>query len=61
MEVKFVPGPGGEETFILARSADRLQKKHAMHEKFSERFEAGLKRLQASAQKGRLKDVAAAT
>ena len=60
VEVKLVPGPGGDETFILTRSADRRAKEHAMHEKFSERLEAGLRRLQAAAQKGRLKDVALA-
>jgi transposase len=57
VEVKLVPGPEGDETFILARSADRRAKEHAMHEKFSQRLEAGLKRLQTAAEKGLLKDV----
>jgi transposase len=56
VEVKLVPGPGGEETFILARSADRRAKERAMHERFSARIEAGLAKLQAAAQSGRLKD-----
>ena len=60
VEVKLASGPGGEETFILARSADRRAKEHAMHEKFTARLEAGLKRLQAAAESGRLKDEAAA-
>ena len=60
VEVKLVPGPDGEETFLLARSADRRQKEQAMHDRFRERFETGLRRLQASAQSGRLKDVAVA-
>jgi transposase len=56
VEVKLVPGPDGAETFILARSADRREKEKAMHERFMERFEAGLTQLQASAEKGRLRD-----
>lgn len=60
VEVKLVPGPDGEETFILARSADRQKKERAMHERFFERFEAGLQRLQRSAESGRLKDAATA-
>lgn len=60
VEVKLVPGPDGAETFLLARSADRRQKEQAMHDRFRERFEIGLRRLQASAQSGRLKDVAVA-
>jgi transposase len=56
VEVKLVPGPDGAETFILARSADRRAKEQAMHEKFTERIELGLKKLQAAAESGRLKD-----
>jgi transposase len=56
VEVKLVPGPESEETFILARSLDRREKEHAMHERFTQRLEAGLQRLQAAAQSGRLKD-----
>ena len=60
VEVKLVPSPDGEETFILARSADRRKKERAMHEKFTERLEVGLKKMQAAAESGRLKDEAAA-
>lgn len=60
VEVKLVPGPDGDETFILARSADRRKKEQAMHERFLERMEAGLTKLQASAETGRLKDEATA-
>lgn len=60
VEVKLVPSPDGEETFILARSADRRAKELAMHEKFAARLEAGLKKMQAAAEAGRLKDEAAA-
>jgi transposase len=56
VEVKLVPGPAGEETFLLARSTDRRAKEQAMHEKFTTRLEAGLKKLQAAAEAGRLKD-----
>jgi transposase len=60
VEVKLVAGPDGNETFILARSADRREKELAMHEKFIVRMEDGLKKLQAAAVSGRLKEVAQA-
>jgi transposase len=60
VEVKLVPSPDGAETFLLARSADRRAKELAMHEKFTVRMEAGLKKMQAAAESGRLKDEAAA-
>jgi transposase len=56
VEVKLVPSPTGQETFLLARSADRREKERAMHEKFSERLEDGLQRLQRAAEQGRLKE-----
>ncbi len=60
VEVKLVDGPDGEETFILARSADRRVKEQAMHEKFTARLEEGLKKMQAAAVAGRLHDEVAA-
>lgn len=60
VEVKLVPGEDGAETFILARSADRREKEKAMHERFLERFETGLKKLEASIECGRLRDSAVA-
>jgi transposase len=60
VEVKLVPAPDGKEIFILARSADRRTKELAMHEKFTARLEAGLKKMQAAAESGRLKEAAAA-
>lgn len=60
VEAKLVAGPDGTETFILARSADRRKKEKAMHERFVERLETELKKLQAQAEKGRLRDVAVA-
>jgi len=56
VEVKLVPGPDGQETFILARSRERRAKERAMHERFLGRMEEGLKKLAASAAGGRLKD-----
>lgn len=60
VEVKLVPGPAGDETFILARSAERREKEKAMHERFVERMENQLKKLQAGAECGRLKEEAVA-
>jgi transposase len=60
VEVKLVPGPEGDETFILARSADRREKEKAMHDRFIQRLQEGLQKMQASAESGRLKDEAVA-
>ncbi len=60
VEVKLVPGPDGEEKFILARSADRREKEKAIHQRFVERMQAGLEKLQAAAESGRLKDLGTA-
>jgi len=60
VQVKLVPGPDGHETFVLARSKDRQKKEKAMHDRFIERMEAALVKLQASAKSGRLKDEAIA-
>ncbi|MEK7731543.1 MAG: IS1634 family transposase, partial [Planctomycetota bacterium] len=60
VEVKLVSGTGGDETFVLARSADRREKEKAMHDRFLERMENQLLKLQAGAQSGRLKDEAVA-
>lgn len=46
IEVKVCPGPEGEETFVLCRSAQRREKEKAMHERFVARIEQGLQRLQ---------------
>ena len=57
VEVKLVPGPDGDETYILARSADRRAKEQAMHQRFIERMELGLQKLKAAIESGRLKDL----
>jgi len=62
VEVKLVHRPaavqvaGGMETFVLARSKDRAEKEKAMHERFAVRLEEGLRKLEAAADSGRLKE-----
>lgn len=56
VEVKLVPSPDGQETFILARSAERREKERAIHERFLQRMEDGLQQLQAAMNSGRLHD-----
>jgi transposase len=52
VEVKLCPSPDGQqETFILCRSRDRLEKEKAIFARFESRIEEGLKKLQASCQK----------
>jgi transposase len=43
--VKICRGPEGNETFVLCRSAVRMEKEKAMHERFSKRIEEGLESL----------------
>jgi transposase len=45
VEVKICRGPDGSETFLLCRSASRMEKEKAMHERFSQRIEEGLQSL----------------
>ena len=47
LEVKLCPVPGGEEVFILCRSAQRQLKEQAMHDRFERRIE---QKLQAMAE-----------
>lgn len=42
VEVKICSGPEGSEIFLLCRSASRMEKEKAMHERFSKRIEEGL-------------------
>ncbi len=60
VEVKLTQRAGSDDTYVLARSVDRKAKEKAMHDRFETRLEDGLKKLQAAAQSGRLKDVAVA-
>jgi transposase len=45
VEAKLCPGPEGDETFLLCRSADRREKERAMHERFAKRIEERLESL----------------
>ena len=45
VEVKICRGPDGNETFLLCRSASRMEKEKAMHERFSQRIEESLQSL----------------
>ena len=48
IEVKLCAAPdGSEETFILCRSQERIDKEKAMHERFSARIEQALEKLRA--------------
>lgn len=42
VEAKLCQGPDGAETFVLVRSAERIKKERAMHERFAQRIEEGL-------------------
>jgi hypothetical protein len=49
--VRLCPAPGGEEVFLLCRSAQRKGKEQAMHERFENRIEEGLEKIVASCAK----------
>lgn len=53
VEAKICPGPDGVETFLLCRSSDRATKEKAMHERFSNRIEEGLRTLGSRIEKSR--------
>ena len=54
-ESKLRPGPDGDETFILCRSAARREKEKAMHERFEKRIEEGLPSLERRLDKAKKK------
>ncbi len=56
VEVKQVAIPGGEETYILCRTAGRKEKEKAIRGRFSARMEEALARLAKTIATGRLKD-----
>jgi transposase len=56
VEVKLVPTPQGEETYILCRSAARQEKEKAIHSRFSARMEKALTSLGKRMAAGKLKD-----
>ena len=53
LEVKLCRGPEGEETFILCRLSERVEKEKAMHERFADRIRAGLQSLERRLNKAR--------
>ena len=56
VEVKQVAIPGGEETYILCRTAGRKEKEKAIRDRFSARMESALAGLAMTIAAGRLKD-----
>jgi len=56
VEVKKVPIPEGEETYILCRTSGRKEKEKAIRNRFSNRMETALKGLEKAIATGRLKD-----
>ena len=46
IEVKLVASPDGQETFVLCRSQDRRQKEQAIHQRFIQRIEVGLRSME---------------
>jgi len=60
LEVRFCPAPGGEELFLLCRSAQRKEKEQAMHDRFEKRIEEGLEKIAASCQKRKQRPIAIA-
>jgi transposase len=54
VEVKICSGPDGSETFLLCRSASRMEKEKAMHERFSKRIEEGLSSLARRIEKSQI-------
>jgi transposase len=56
VEVKLVPAPGGEETYILCRSTARREKEQAMRSRFSARMERALTALHKRVAAGQLRD-----
>jgi transposase len=54
VEVNLCPSPEGAETFILCRSRDRREKEKAMHDRFEQRIEEGLRRIEAACARQRL-------
>jgi transposase len=53
VEAKLCPGPEGDETFLLCRSADRREKERAMHERFAKRIEERLESLSRRLERSR--------
>jgi len=61
LEVRITPAPGGQEVFILCRSAERRVKEQAMHARFEKRIEDGLGKIQTSCLKKKQNPMTIAT
>jgi transposase len=53
LEVQRIAGVDGPDTYLLCRSAERAAKEEAMRQRFAQRIEQGLQKLQAGCQKRR--------
>ena len=60
LEVKCCSSPDGQETYILCRSEDRAQKEKAILERFENRIEEGLSKIESSCLKRKYKLVTVA-
>jgi hypothetical protein len=60
VEAQLCPAPGGDEVFIVCRSAARRDKERAMHERFERRITEGLHAIAASCQQRAQSPVAVA-
>ena len=56
VDVKLASTPGGEETYVLCRTAARKQKEKAIRSRFSTQMESAVKKLQKRVAEQRLKD-----
>jgi transposase len=56
VQVKLIPIPGGQETFILCKTAGRQKKEQAIRERFTKRIESALGNLARQVKAGRLKN-----
>jgi transposase len=56
VQVKTVPAPDGQETFVLCRSQDRADKEKAIYDLFVQRLQKSLQKLKDAVALGRLKD-----
>jgi transposase len=55
IEVKLVACPDGQETFVLCRSQERRQKEQAIHQRFVQRIEQGLRHIEKDLRHARRK------
>ncbi len=56
VEVKLIPTPAGQETYVLCRSHGRKLKEQAMQQRQTQRVDAGLSRLSDQVASGRMRE-----